>query len=72
MVFFDLYNEPRLATDATDSPDATWNLWRNGGPSTVDGTTYQFVGMQALVDRIRATGANNVIVAGGLKADKDL
>ncbi len=72
MVFFDLYNEPRLGMAAAGSMDATWNLWRNGGTTDVGGTTYQFVGMQPLVDRIRADGATNVIIAEGLQADKDL
>ena len=72
MVFFDLYNEPRLGASSTGSSEGTWNLWRNGGTADVNGISYHFVGMQALVDRIRADGAANVVVAEGLHADKDL
>lgn len=74
-VFFDLYNEPRLKPDTSnpsETEDWMWNLWRNGGTATTDGNTYQFVGMQALVNQIRAGGANNVIVAEGNQGDHDL
>ncbi len=61
-VFFDLYNEPRLTeVQAGGDLQLVWSIWRNGG--TVGGVTY--VGMQALVDGIRATGANNIVIAEG-------
>lgn len=60
-VLFDLYNEPI---------ETTWEIWRNGGPveEMYQGKklSYQAVGMQQLLDAIRATGAKNVVVAGGL------
>jgi mannobiose 2-epimerase len=62
-VLFDLYNEPH---------DVSWDVWLNGGMVTEKnrraGTekTFEAVGMQALLDAVRATGANNVVVAGGL------
>ncbi len=60
-VLFDLYNEPI-------KPD--WDKWRNGGDETetIDGQkiTYHAVGMQTLLEAIRATGAKNLIIAGGL------
>lgn len=62
-VLFDLYNEPH---------DATWDIWLNGGEVTEKDrqrnytSTYQAVGMQKLLDTVRATGAKNVVVAGGL------
>lgn len=62
-VLFDLYNEPH---------DVTWEIWRGGGAVTERdsraGTekTYTAVGMQALLDAVRGTGAQNVVVAGGL------
>jgi hypothetical protein len=62
-VLFDLYNEPA---------HITWDQWLRGGPLTeTDEKTgktvkYEAVGMQALVDAIRSTGAKNVIVAGGI------
>jgi len=64
-VLFDLYNEPH---------DVTWDVWLNGGTVKDRASmrrgglsrTYQAVGMQTLLDTVRATGAKNVVVAGGL------
>jgi endoglucanase len=64
-VLYDLYNEPH---------DVTWDVWLNGGTVTdkpggwrpTAGKTFNAVGMQTLLDAVRATGANNVVVAGGL------
>ncbi len=63
-VLFDLYNEPH---------DVTWDVWLNGGTVTsrpnrpgMQAKKYEAVGMQEILDTIRATGAKNVIVAGGL------
>ncbi len=68
VVLFDLYNEPR---------DVSWNVWQKGGSVTngVDGggtVTYESPGMQGLVDAIRAKGAKNVVVIGGLDWAYDL
>ena len=52
-VFFDVFNEPRDFYD--------WNLWQSGG--LFQGV--QYVGMQQLVDTIRATGAQNLIMVQG-------
>ncbi len=52
-VLFELYNEPH---------DIPWQTWLHGG--TVG--NYQAVGMQDLYDAVRATGANNVLIAGGI------
>jgi len=66
-VLFDLYNEPH---------DVSWDVWLNGGmitdtPNTraemKSPRTFQAVGMQTMLDTVRATGANNVVVAGGLE-----
>ena len=55
-VLFELYNEPH---------DIPWQVWLHGG--TVGGVaSYQAVGMQDLYDAVRATGANNVVIAGGI------
>jgi hypothetical protein len=67
-VLFDIFNEPH---------DTTWEVWRNGGPVEIkqkDGTTQtiQGVGMQALVNAVRGTGARNIIAAGGLAYAYDL
>jgi hypothetical protein len=63
-VIYDLYNEPH---------DVTWDIWLNGGTVTdrpnrrgATPKTFQAVGMQKLLDTVRATGAKNVIIAGGL------
>ena len=68
-VIFDLYNEPH---------DVSWDVWLKGGTVTERnrraGTELKFgaVGMQELLDAIRATGANNVVVAGGLNWAYDM
>ena len=64
-VIYDLYNEPH---------DVTWDEWLNGGmimdkPNTPDGgqaSEYECIGMQPLLDAVRATGAKNLVVIGGL------
>jgi TolB protein len=62
-VIFDLYNEPH---------NVTWDVWRSGGSVTEKADrrnpakTFDAVGMQALLDTVRATGAKNVVIAGGL------
>jgi len=74
-VLFGLYNEPH---------DVDWATWRDGGTVTETVTviennkevrkkvTYHTPGMQALVDAIRAKGANNILVVGGLDWGFDL
>lgn len=52
-VIFELYNEPH---------DISWDVWRNGG--SVRG--FQAAGMQQLYDAVRGTGAQNLIVIGGI------
>jgi hypothetical protein len=59
-VQFELYNEPH---------DVSWDVWLNGGPS---GDGFTVVGMQALYDAVRATGAHNLVIAGGLDHAYDL
>ena len=68
-VIFDLYNEPH---------DVSWDLWLKGGPVTERSgragkeLKYEAVGMQELLDTVRATGAKNVVIAGGLDWAYDL
>jgi aryl-phospho-beta-D-glucosidase BglC (GH1 family) len=75
-VIFELLNEPH---------DISWEVWRNGGRVTDQKKTtdaaaenaevlsgFDSIGMQKLVEVIRATGAKNVIVAGGLDWGYDL
>ena len=62
-VVFDLYNEPH---------DVSWDAWLNGGPVTEKNRrantelSFEAVGMQALLDAVRGTGAKNLVIAGGL------
>jgi hypothetical protein len=77
-VLFELFNEPH---------DISWEVWRNGGkvvdkkkPGTGDVlaenkeelTSFESIGMQKLLDTIRATGAKNIVIAGGLDWGYDL
>jgi hypothetical protein len=81
-VLFDLYNEPGGATLPTmcggssglNTSASGWDLWRNGGEeaATADGIAYHTPGMQGLLNTIRAAGANNLIVAGGINWAFDL
>lgn len=59
-VLFELYNEPH---------DVTWSVWLEGGDS---GDGFQVVGMQELYDTVRATGADNLVLIGGLRYAYDL
>ena len=71
-VLFNLYNEPQ---------SISWDIWKNGGRITEvvnqgepDEKTliYTTPGHQKLVNEIRAAGANNIIIAGGLDWAYDL
>jgi hypothetical protein len=64
-VLFDLYNEPH---------DVSWDVWLKGGTITdrpngpgLKAVKYEAAGMQELLDTVRATGAKNVVIAGGLE-----
>lgn len=58
-VAIDLYNEPH---------DTDWNTWRNGG--LVD--TYVGVGMQQMLDTVRAAGFGGLVFATGRQWGNDL
>lgn len=67
-VLFELFNEPH---------SLSWKLWRDGGgltdpkkPAELTGEVTP--GMQGLVDAVRSTGAQNVLIAGGLDWSYDL
>jgi hypothetical protein len=62
-VLFDAYNEPY---------PKTWSQWLRGGVITEGAASYHSPGMQGIVDTIRATGANNIIVVGGIQYAGDL
>ena len=84
-VVFDLFNEPfdptdpRSGDDENPSHKVSWECWKNGGCSTTayssmvrTGSTYQVAGMQTLLDTIRATGATQPVMVGGLDYANDL
>jgi endoglucanase len=77
-VIFELFNEPH---------SMSWKVWRDGGSlasaenAHVDANAKEnneqadgdsSVGMQALVNAVRSTGAKNLIIAGGLDWGYDL
>ena len=68
-VIFDLFNEP-YASRATGSAVSGWQCWLSGG--TCAGIGYQVAGMQSMVNAVRSTGANNVIMLGGEEYANDL
>jgi hypothetical protein len=69
-VWFELYNEPY--------PSGGWSIWQNGGSVTCNAlvggksATWTTPGMQSLVNTVRATGAENIVIAGGLAYSSNL
>ncbi len=59
-VIFDLYNEPQFIS---------WSCWRDGTGCPV---SWAVAGMQALVNSVRATGATQPIMVGGVSYANDL
>ena len=70
-VLFDLFNEP-YPERVLPTEDAAWECWLKGSSSCAPGIPYTVAGMQTLVNAVRATGANNVIMLGGLSGANDL
>ncbi|OWK41850.1 glycoside hydrolase family 5 protein [Fimbriiglobus ruber] len=67
-VIFDLFNEPN---------HVSWEVWQHGGKvnETLKDKSeheYETAGMQAMLDTVRATGAKNVVIVGGLNFASDL
>jgi endoglucanase len=73
MMVFDLQNEPFVDAKTTNS-DA-WNCWRDGCTITASegiAEPWQAAGMQTLLDTVRATGAEQIVLLGGLGYAHDL
>ena len=69
-VVFDLFNEPYPDLPAEWNKTLGWQCLRDGG--TCAGLPYAAAGMQDLVDAVRATGATNLIMVGGLEWANDM
>ncbi len=78
MVIFDLFNEPFINWNGS-TPDP-WDCWLNGCSMTwwvpANGTptplVWEAAGMQSLVDAIRATGATQPLMLGGIEWSNDM
>ncbi|GCF07018.1 cellulase family glycosylhydrolase [Dictyobacter arantiisoli] len=66
-VLFDLFNEPYMQS---------WSCWLNGSTAANQApcgdVSFAVAGMQTMVNAVRATGATNVLMAGGLAYSNDL
>jgi endoglucanase len=69
-VIFDLFNEPYASRADSNNTTEGWQCWETGSPCT--GISYPVAGMQEMVNAIRGTGANNVIMLGGEEYANDL
>ena len=67
-VIFELFNEPY--PDSNQNTAAAWTCWRDGG--SCPGVGYTAAGMQELVNAVRATGATNVLLLGGVEYSNSL
>lgn len=80
-VIFDLFNEPHMDgfVGVSGFRDASaWVALRDGGTATqfvtnsvVVSQNFQTVGMQALLNAVRSTGATNVVMAAGISWAQD-
>lgn len=68
-VVFDLFNEP-YPERATGNATTGWTCWRDGG--TCPGIGYPVAGFQSLLNSVRATGATNIVMIGGLAYSNDV
>jgi endoglucanase len=69
-VILDLFNEPFPERASGSSATAGWRCFRDGG--TCPGIGYQVAGFQSLLNAVRATGASNIVMVGGLAFSNDL
>ena len=80
--------DPRSGSDHNPNDTVSWNCWRTGTHNGADGGTpcytsavdenngstgaYRIAGMQTLLDAVRAAGATQPVLAGGLNFGNDL
>src|SRR5215472_4781095 len=69
-VVFDLFNEPYPERADNNNSTEGWQCWETGSPCT--GISYPVAGMQQMVNAVRSTGANNVLMLGGEEYSNDL
>jgi endoglucanase len=69
-VIFDLFNEPYASRADNNNSAEGWQCWATGSPCT--GISYPVAGMQQMINAVRGTGANNVIMLGGEEYANDL
>jgi endoglucanase len=62
-VVLELYNEPWPDNDQDTT--AAWTCWRDGG--SCPSVSFEVAGMQTLVTTVRATGATNLVLLGGVE-----
>lgn len=68
-VVIELYNEPRLRPSGANSANGqAWTYWQHGGADPANGEV--MVGMQTIIDQMRAAGAKNVFAIDGLEEAK--
>jgi hypothetical protein len=79
-VMFDLFNEPYIGNSNASTSTSPWSCWLNGCNTTYTDTingvtnssvTYATAGMQQLVNTVRATGATQPLILGGLDYASD-
>jgi endoglucanase len=69
-VIFDLFNEPYASRADNSNSAEGWQCWETGSPCT--GISYPVAGMQQMINAVRSTGANNVLMLGGEEYSNDL
>jgi hypothetical protein len=69
-VVLEPFNEP--FPDGNKDSEAAWQCWRDGCLTAAKTVTYQAAGMQSLVGAIRDTGADHLILLGGVQFSNGL
>jgi hypothetical protein len=74
----DLFNEPFPERALNFDETKGWTCWRDGGAACpavladASGANVPVAGMQSMVNAVRATGARNVLMLGGLAFSNDM